>query len=73
MTDHLDRLKAMSDPGQQKWDLSPKDEAAIRWAIDEIDRLTSELREVARRLYGGERDERTLSEIMSPWLEEAEQ
>jgi hypothetical protein len=34
MTDEqLSRLQAMCEPGQQTWDLSPKDEAAIRAAV----------------------------------------
>jgi hypothetical protein len=35
--DHLERLRAMIAPGQQTWDLSPKDVAAIRWAVAEIE------------------------------------
>lgn len=34
--DHLSRLQAMVEPGQQTWDLSDKDVAAIRAALRAI-------------------------------------
>jgi hypothetical protein len=39
MCDELDRLKAMLDPKQQTWDLSPNDIQAIAWAVCELERL----------------------------------
>ena len=33
------RLRAMVDPDQQTWDLSPNDVAAIQWALDRIAEL----------------------------------
>lgn len=32
----LSRLKAMADPNQQSWDLSPNDQSAIRSCIDAL-------------------------------------
>jgi len=37
--DHESRLRAMVDPDQQTWDLSPNDVAAIQWALDRIAEL----------------------------------
>lgn len=37
--DHAERLRAMVDPDQQTWDLSPNDVAAIQWALDRIAEL----------------------------------
>jgi hypothetical protein len=47
--DHRDWLRAMIAPGQQTRDLSTNDEAAIRWALDELGRLRVE-RDTACRL-----------------------
>lgn len=38
----LDRLRAMSAPDQQTWDLSPNDQAAIAWAVDTIESALNE-------------------------------
>jgi hypothetical protein len=35
--DHYERLKAMADPRQQTWDLSPNDVQAIAWAVKAIE------------------------------------
>lgn len=35
--DQLDRLQAMTDPLQEKWDLSPNDVAAISAALARLD------------------------------------
>lgn len=37
MNEHEERLHAMLADGQQTWDLSPNDVAAIRWAVNRID------------------------------------
>jgi hypothetical protein len=37
--DKLDRLRAMTAKGQQTWDLSPKDVAAIQMAVDVLELL----------------------------------
>jgi len=47
--DKLDRLRAMTAPRQQTWDLSPKDVAAIQMAVDIL-----ELIEKADRLHEGD-------------------
>jgi hypothetical protein len=36
VNEHEERLKAMVDPDQQTWDLSPDDVKAIRWALDQL-------------------------------------
>lgn len=36
--DKLARLEAMSEPDQGKWDLSPNDVEAIRWALETLER-----------------------------------
>jgi chemosensory pili system protein ChpA (sensor histidine kinase/response regulator) len=36
---HAGRLRAMVDPFQETWDLSPNDVAAIQWALDRIAEL----------------------------------
>lgn len=36
MSDHARRLRAMIEPDQQTWDLSPADVRAIRWALDRV-------------------------------------
>jgi hypothetical protein len=33
MTEELERLQMMADPKQTKWDLSPNDQAAIRFVL----------------------------------------
>tara|TARA_R110000824_G_scaffold69785_3_gene179593 strand:- start:366 stop:1481 length:1116 start_codon:yes stop_codon:yes gene_type:complete len=35
--EHWDRLTAMTEPDQQTWDLSPKDVAAIQWAMHRME------------------------------------
>lgn len=37
MENAIERLKAMTDPKQQTWDLSPNDVAAISWALKRIE------------------------------------
>lgn len=37
--DYLARLSAMVEPGQTKWDLSPNDQAAIKFALTCAERL----------------------------------
>jgi hypothetical protein len=37
--DHRTRLRAMVEPDQETWDLSPNDTAAIQWALDRIAEL----------------------------------
>jgi hypothetical protein len=37
--DHAERLRAMVEPDQETWDLSPNDVAAIQWALDRIAEL----------------------------------
>ena len=37
--DHAERLRAMVEPDQETWDLSPNDVAAIHWALDRIAEL----------------------------------
>ena len=37
MENAIDRLKAMIEPKQQTWDLSPNDVAALAWAVRRID------------------------------------
>lgn len=39
MNEYESRLRQMTDAKQQTWDLSPNDAAAIRWALEEIERL----------------------------------
>ena len=41
MSEHESRLRAMLDPKQQTWDLSPNDITAIRWAVERITALTA--------------------------------
>ena len=50
-SDKLSRLTIMST-GSETWDLSPNDQRAIRFALDEIDRLTRE-RDSERDLVTG--------------------
>lgn len=52
MTDHLDRLRAMVEPDQATWDLSPEDVKAIKWAVAQITSLKYTLEQV-----GFQRDE----------------
>jgi len=40
---HLSCLRGIVAPGQQKWDLSLNDVAAIRWALDRIEELSGEV------------------------------
>ncbi len=39
MNEHFSRLKMKADPRQQTWDLSPNDQAAIRWANEALHAL----------------------------------
>lgn len=39
MNDERERLQAMLADDGMTWDLSPNDKRAIKWALDEIDRL----------------------------------
>jgi len=40
----LSRLRAMATDNGNTWDLSPKDQAAIQYALDQIDELKDVLR-----------------------------
>jgi len=51
MEDYLDRLMAMTAPGQQTWDLSNNDVRSIQWAVQEIAALRRGLAE-AQELAG---------------------
>ncbi len=63
-SEHLSRLKMMANERQTKWDLSPNDVKAIRWAIETIERAEmirqldnatshTEARELIRKLTIG--------------------
>ena len=49
MNEHMMRLRAMLDPQQQTWDLSPNDVSAIEWAVDEIARLKAKNQRLSER------------------------
>lgn len=44
----LERLQAMAAPGQGTWDLSERDQAAIAWAVEELEREPEEARRITR-------------------------
>jgi len=46
--EHEARLHAMRDDGGNTWDLSPNDEAAIAWALAEIESLRASLQAEGR-------------------------
>ena len=52
MNEHEYRLEAMLAPGQQTWDLSDKDVAAIRWALARIAELEAERAKLNREIAG---------------------
>lgn len=43
-TEYRERLKAMTEPEQQTWDLSEADVAAISWAVERLAALEERCR-----------------------------
>lgn len=43
MSEHKDRLQAMTEDKGDTWDLSPNDVAAIQWALDSLEAALAEL------------------------------
>jgi hypothetical protein len=46
----LSRLRAMATDKGDTWDLSPKDQAAIQYALDQVEQLTESVRVAAERV-----------------------
>lgn len=51
--DQMSRLRQMTDPRQQTWDLSPNDVAAIAAALNRIESLTKQLETTHRKASHG--------------------
>ena len=51
--DQLSRLRQMTDPKQQTWDLSPNDVVAISAVLNRIDSLSKELETTHRKASHG--------------------